>query len=1116
MDEGSSHPVALVDGQPQSGYVALGSYAYYSFYVSSNDGQELPASLVLTLTSVEGDQDMYVVMNGVEEAGKNHFDYESTNFGSVSDEVEVSVGMAHYCINCFVGIAVYGFKEGHFSISATSKGVLQLQSGVAIGGHLEQGQYRYYSIRNTNPTAQITVSLTPISGDPDLYMNVYGQAENGVDYEFPRNFHYTWRSIHAGNDEISINYADDNFCVECTYVVGIYSFRNATYTLLMTDTQNAIVSLTSNRPQMVHITDTAEMRYFRASSLTSSEDLTVSLTNLASSAHVPMYISRHPLATYNGSLPDPANPSSYSYSNVQTNADSIYIQERFNEPQMYVIGVQPRQPTMLSILFSSSTRPIILQAGIPQSHYVMQGSMGLFTYFINQYADVQVSIAAVSGDPDLFISSEHIPQCHAQNYYSVKCSNYTWSSTAYSTDQVIISKDVPCAVLMPGTHVSPDCTETAFHMGALHIGVYGYSTSRFVIMATPRGGHITLLSGKPQLAYTSLGFVCNDRDQENGACQPSSTQYTQESVAYFSFTYGYSNSDAADKNIMFTVVPTCNATRASSVASCQPGCDCNPIDLFITSCPMSQCQASDKFPSYLHNRYKATLQVTSQSMSLILFPENPAYCNPVKHGEPCAYFASVISRQKVENVAFTISVDTPGDVALISCDSTPSPDGYRLTRSTTLMGTSSAKFFELCSKSGTSGGSSHEELVVSVETCSGAVSLYACSEDTDYCNSFLPTEKSWQFFADSTQSCQKKKPHSSSVTCVDSTTASGVPVMALPEKNGNYNVKVNGSGRFYFTVQNTRDGQLLAPALKFDGVDQAGSGKLSLVSVSRGTSGSTVTLSWKHIRVLIPGMAYPAPSSNIRYKLYLFEKGPLDALASSQALVLTTPCGLDFAAQMLPSSVSVVSVPAIDSKADEMRHAVQGLRGNTVYHVALVGVCDSACLRQVSKVSSSLLMSCAGGVDCKTQSFVYESLSSVHTSKSGGGGDGSSGDSLNGFILLALVVVVATVMSLFGVISYYVRSKRQMDALSDFEMTDFSSGMTGSVGDVFSFGGEASPTSKGPPKSSSGAPSAPSGGKSVLSRLGGMESKLFGSSSYAPLIRDEQQDQEDEEVTVNL
>mmetsp|Transcript_3149 Transcript_3149/g.4876 ORF Transcript_3149/g.4876 Transcript_3149/m.4876 type:complete len:2519 (-) Transcript_3149:278-7834(-) len=1115
MDEGALHPVALVDGQPQSGHVALGSYAYYTFFINDHDHSLLPAGLTITLTSTDGgDQDIYLLFSDEEEPGKNHFDYASTNFAGVSDEVRVSAGDAHYCINCMVHIAVFGFKPGHYSIVATSRNVQELQSGVAVGGHLEQGQYRYYSVRNTNPTAQISVSLTPVNGDPDIYMNIYSASSDGTPYAFPTTSRYTWRSIHAGNDEVSFNYADENFCVDCTYVVGIYSYRNSSYTLLLTNTDDAVVSLVSNRPQLVHVRDVSKLRYFRVESGSSSEDVTVSVTNLGS-AHLVMYMQKYPLASYNGSLPSPTDPSSYSYTTLHSGMDHIYAPGPNNAPQIYVVGVHADVATSFSIVVSSSARPVLLQSGVPQSHYVKQGAMEQFTYYMDPDVDIQVSISAVSGDPDIFLSTALPPPvCYSSAaYWHVSCYNYTWSSTSYTTDQVVISKDYPCSAIMPGTHVVDSCNPaTVLSSGILHVGVYGYSTSRFLIMATRRGGHITLLPGKPQLAYTGPGFVCSSRNKESGVCQGSSTHQTRVEVAYFSFRIDASSKNPNENSVMFTVLPKCNTTRSSD-EQCMPGCDCAPVGIYVISCSASNCKASDKYPSYLDGTHMAGTTITSASPSMVLSPNvvgtsTSAYCNPYEKGEACMYYIAVISRQTVESVAFTVAAETPSDVSFISCDSTPSPDGIRLTRSTTLPH-ADAKFYELCSKASGS-DRNRESLFVTAEQCSGTLDLYACSDNSESCDSILPTEKSWQFHATSEQTCERKSLVSSPVC---SATSSSVPTLELPERNGNYHIKVNGTGEFYFTVQNSKHGEQLSPSLRFDGIDQIVGGKMTIER----TSGSTMRLYWHHIRVLMPGEPALINSPNIRYKLYVFERSSVTRASSPYALILSTPCGLDHAAGYLSSSggVKVVSLPSIQADDPGMSHEITGLKKNTEYLISLVAVCDSNCLRQVSKIASTTLLSCNGAVECKPQTHVYPVASASTSSHSDSTGTNDS-SSLDGVILTTLVIVIAVSMTLLGVVYYYMKNKKEMDALSDFEMTDFSSGSSdpsttvGDIRSVFGSNGSQPATSKGPSSPNGGA----SGPRAMMSRMGleGGGKSLF--SSYAPLIKDEEQ--EDEEVTINL
>lgn len=50
LDEGWGNPTRLLDGQPQSGYVAQGAYRYYKYTVS----QDVATALVFTLTPTDG------------------------------------------------------------------------------------------------------------------------------------------------------------------------------------------------------------------------------------------------------------------------------------------------------------------------------------------------------------------------------------------------------------------------------------------------------------------------------------------------------------------------------------------------------------------------------------------------------------------------------------------------------------------------------------------------------------------------------------------------------------------------------------------------------------------------------------------------------------------------------------------------------------------------------------------------------------------------------------------------------------------------------------------------------------------------------------------------------
>jgi hypothetical protein len=65
MDEGFLHPITLLEGQPQSGYVNFHEYSYYKFYVSPGNTERgyLTGSITFTLSQGDindGDQDLYL------------------------------------------------------------------------------------------------------------------------------------------------------------------------------------------------------------------------------------------------------------------------------------------------------------------------------------------------------------------------------------------------------------------------------------------------------------------------------------------------------------------------------------------------------------------------------------------------------------------------------------------------------------------------------------------------------------------------------------------------------------------------------------------------------------------------------------------------------------------------------------------------------------------------------------------------------------------------------------------------------------------------------------------------------------------------------------------------
>jgi len=65
-----------------------------------------------------------------------------------------------------------------------------------------------------------------------------------------------------------------------------------------------------------------------------------------------------------------------------------------------------------SIVATSSQSPVLILAGIPQSHYVESGVNEYFKFYPHADEDLHITLTARSGDPDMFVSTEYMkPHC---------------------------------------------------------------------------------------------------------------------------------------------------------------------------------------------------------------------------------------------------------------------------------------------------------------------------------------------------------------------------------------------------------------------------------------------------------------------------------------------------------------------------------------------------------------------------------------------------------------------------------------------------------------------------------------------------------------------------------
>eukprot|EP01041_Mallomonas_annulata_P003044 gene3044-5962_t len=1038
MDEGFVAPIILIDNQIQNGKVDTDKYIYYKFtigdnFISDSNDHYIPESIIFTLTPLDGsDQDMYITFGENSEPGSSNYEYRSTSFSGTADEIIINKDMEHYCYNCIVNIAIFGFEGGQYTLVAHSKGLIQLQVDVAIGGHVNKMQYRYYTYTNTDSIADISFSVTPITGDPDIFINSYKKSSpssssdssstsNDNKMNLPTKGASQWQSYRPGGDSILISYKETAFCYDCEYIIGIYGYKNASYTLLVTSSQASIILLSKGRPQAISALSN-DMKYFRFVLNSDAEDTTVSITG-TDTGKTDMYIaiqnngndSSTSTSTLNDyKLPNPLDSSTYSYTTYGRQDNTLFIKGPHNIGTYLIIAVKVISTSHFNIIASTSQSLLLLRSGIPQNHYVNHGNTEYFKFLIESNEDIQITLSAQSGDPDLIVSSIYQnPHCDVSEAYwwLVNCYNYTWSSRLYSTDQIIISRDYPCKAVLPSTKINSQCDPNKALGSEIYIGIFGFETSKFTLLATALGEQIQLLPGKPQLGATHKGYICSHRSEDSGACLDSASVATKVQIAYFSFQISSQDvKNMKSSNLFITINPHChtNNTASSSTSSslsggCIPGCSCGPLELYVQSCVTNACTQKDMFPSPIATQYTYKLTIDEYGSTLFISSDplsstySPNFCDPLKQTSGCSYYISVISPVTTSTsiATFSIQASTPDDMSLIPCDLSPSPDGIRQGILDSTIGLSKnnnlGRFFEVCA-GGKGVDVTSESIIVTVEECAGAgdLKMYTCADD-HRCKDLLPTPQSWAFYSDKNDICTKSSTSISNnkKSCISNSYQ--MPSVKLPRQDGNYYMLVNGTGEFLLHMQTvTADGTSLAPSLVRSGIEEQAS-VLDITQVMDTTHnrhlGAAVTVTWKATKVLMPGMSNPVLADEMRYTAYIIDVEHLNSQLQQQELQqqssmsimprFTSRCGINYAIEHYSTAIKVVPIAIEDTSSETLSHTFHKLDAGKKVIFVLLATCDGQCLRQLSKTvvnvaNSNTNTRCDGLIECSSQHSIYD------------------------------------------------------------------------------------------------------------------------------------------------
>eukprot|EP00499_Haloplacidia_sp_CaronLabIsolate_P003203 CAMPEP_0196770370 /NCGR_PEP_ID=MMETSP1104-20130614/1097_1 /TAXON_ID=33652 /ORGANISM="Cafeteria sp., Strain Caron Lab Isolate" /LENGTH=2418 /DNA_ID=CAMNT_0042140481 /DNA_START=96 /DNA_END=7352 /DNA_ORIENTATION=+ len=513
--------VVLSPGVPQQGLVNEHEYRRYRIYIPD----EINEAITLSLTPNYGDPDLYASLSHSERQQDpnepnrhwNHHDYASLS----SRGEDVIVIHPHnnggaYCTDCWVHIAVYGYHTAAFTLTASMyEDIVPLQDGRPITEHVERGVSEHFSFFVPTNGTTLTITVTPIMGDPDLYVSRIHQYAGPGKSE--------WAALYWGEDAVVIPNA-----IAGRYFIGVRAFTNATFTLqahvsASGSDPSALQDLVPGLPQSGTVERLNFQYYVLALGTNTPASVTISVAPTA--GDVGLYINKCAGEGECSSHAPTAQNKHYadfrSDSHAALSRESITIQSTdarachgSGADCRYVVGVYGFEDASFVLTASSSQDIVTLQDNTPYSDSVTQGGYNHYHFsLVTAHEDITVLITPVTGDPDVFISRcqpEYVGQ-------TMNCTtrptarSHDWAHYAYGRDVITIPYSES------GCHVEGGAP------CEFYIGIYGYTNSTYTVLVALKDDHpIRLVDGRPQTGYVlasqwsyyELGLVGTDEDVE--------------------------------------------------------------------------------------------------------------------------------------------------------------------------------------------------------------------------------------------------------------------------------------------------------------------------------------------------------------------------------------------------------------------------------------------------------------------------------------------------------------------------------------------------------------------------------------------------------------------------
>jgi hypothetical protein len=527
--------------------------------------------ITVTLTSTSGSQSLYISNKKLPELDEATYEWTSKELSESVKSIVISQEDGEACLlpTCKYSIGVYGTSKGTFVLTAsTSLATIPLQDGVPSHEHVDSGQWEYFSYDLQQTGLDFSVVVTPITGDPDLYISL---AKNNALVQLPNKTSFDQQSSIFGGDTLTFYSAQKG-----TYYIGVTAFQNSTFTVTATANSQTgsadgpansdlfnVVILLAGEPQSGHALP-GTYKYYRLQVPEGAAKLTMTLTTQAGETSV--YINRHTV-TETKTKDQAGLPTSKNY--TWTNAMDATGLIKLVEPDAgeYIFGVLAGSSSaafflvVTSIEMSGEVQSIQrLQQGVPFLAELDGDASGYFFVEVDSTeTELTISVTGMSGDPDLYVSFvDRHPngtnnEYHSENFGadSIKIKNpnigkyYIAVVTANAEPTVFsVTASVGAMKLVPGQPYGDSVTKGQIQHYTVHVSS-NHTDFTMTVNLKDAGDAILLLSNGGQYPTRKDAMWSSDRHQDsplrNTLTVPSMDAHACFNCTYFISVFGSSD-----------------------------------------------------------------------------------------------------------------------------------------------------------------------------------------------------------------------------------------------------------------------------------------------------------------------------------------------------------------------------------------------------------------------------------------------------------------------------------------------------------------------------------------------------------------------------------------------